>query len=260
MNKTASIGNFLEEYGQMEVLESIDENIILSDAKFNVQWANPAGASFLRKIAKLYGVTDEKQMIGMNMNHFHAKSSHQEGIMNSLEATHKAVIHFKDKYTAEIIVNPVRNKEGQKVGYSILLLDVTDKLKEQEEREQLIHDMSVPILKVWKSVLAVPLKGALDEVRFAVLTEQLMNACADYNAKYVLLDLSGIQVEEVYMLERLNQLQYALKLIGTEPITVGISPKLAMSLSKAETDWLTFNSVEYGIRYILKKENMQISK
>lgn len=257
---SSSIGTFPSGFGQKEVIESIDENIILADRDYNVQWANPAATSFLQKVASLFGASDENAIIGMNMSHFHRKPEKQRNIMANLTHTHKAVIQIKDVYTAEIIVNPIRNEKKDISGYSILLMDVTERLKEQEEREKIIEDLSVPILKIWTSVLAVPLKGALSNERQAILTEQLMEACVRQGAKYVLLDLSGVGVEDDWMVERLNQLQHGLKLIGTTPITVGISSRLALSLSKIDTrvNWKTFANIEQGIRYILAFENMDI--
>ena len=63
MTKFKSIGSFSDIFGQQEVLESIDENIILADKNYNVQWANPAGANFLDKIAKLYGQGSNEDFI-----------------------------------------------------------------------------------------------------------------------------------------------------------------------------------------------------
>lgn len=260
MTNFKSIGSFSDIFGQQEVLESIDENIILADKNCHGQWANPAAANFLDKIAKLYGQESKEDFIGANMSRFHNQPEKQENIMKNLNTTHKAVIQFKDTYSAEIIVNPIRCSEGEIVGYSILLMDVTDKLKVQVEQKKLIQDLSVPILKIWDSVIGVALKGALNEERHHVLTEELMNACVNYKARYVLLDLSGIEVKGEHMVSQLNHLQQALKLVGTMPITVGISPKLALALVKTEVDWLSFSTMEQGIRHILNIENLFIGK
>ncbi|SFC94760.1 hypothetical protein SAMN05443252_10987 [Bacillus sp. OV322] len=43
-----------------------------------------------------------------------------------------------------------------------MLMDVTTKADEEKKKEQLIRDLSVPILTIWEKTIVLPLVGDLD--------------------------------------------------------------------------------------------------
>lgn len=135
----------------------------------------------------------------------------------------------------------------------LLQLDTTDsrQIRQTIERQaQQIQALSVPILDVGHSVLAVPLIGALDEARSHALAARLLPEVAERRASSVILDLTGVDTLEAVGAEALMKVARALQLLGARPILTGIKPALAELLVQRGVDLggiLTLRSLYEGL-------------
>jgi rsbT co-antagonist protein RsbR len=236
------------------ILESIGENIIIADKGYNVLWMNAKAKQLFEQVAYLFGVEDVRNMVGMNMTAFHRNPQYQLDIMKNLTSTHRATINIKDEYIADIVITPIRNAKEEVEGYIVMLMDVTEKTRKETEQEQLIKELSVPILQVWNHVLALPIIGVLNEDRYNTLLERVLDECIKTRAQYILIDLSGLKKMDDVSGFQINKMCQALGLLGVTCYIVGISPHLALSLTDFDYSWTTFSSTEEGLKHVFSKE------
>ena len=135
----------------------------------------------------------------------------------------------------------------------LLQVDTSDsreiRLTMQRQAQQ-IQALSVPILDVGHSVLAVPLIGALDEARSDALANRLLPEVAERRASTVILDLTGVDTLAAVGAEALMKVARALQLLGARPILTGIRPALAELLVQRGVDLggiLTLRSLYEGL-------------
>lgn len=252
------IGHFPFELNSQLMLEGIQETIMVADLDYRIQWLNSTAVKQLGPLFKLYGVTQPENAIGMSMDMFHTSPAHQQRLMSALETTHRARITIKDQYVAETIIHPIY-EDGEKRGYLLMLLDVTTQANAEKEREKIIEELSTPILKIWDSVLAVPIVGKIDELRGKKLTEKVLEECVKERARHFLIDLSSLKEMNDHIAYHINNIHEALRLIGTKCVIVGISAEMALSLVNYDYHWKTFASVRQSIAYILKEEGKEIT-
>ncbi|OCA92335.1 STAS domain-containing protein [Pseudobacillus wudalianchiensis] len=249
-----AIGQIPVDISLLHALNSLGENIIIADKHYTIRWMNAKAAGLLSVVAPLYGLLDAKDMIGQKMDVFHAQPETQRKIMNDLTESHQARITIRDRYVADIIVTAIKNDENEVTGYVVILRDVTTKAEEEERNEKLIQALSVPILKIWKKTIALPLIGEIDTARADRLLTSVLKECATHNIQFALIDLSGLYSFDEGIREHLQKLNDCLNLIGTQCIIVGITPKLAMSIGELNIRIPTFNTAHAGLNYVLNRQ------
>lgn len=243
-------------------LDTIGENIIVADTDFNIKWLNGSAVNLLSHVAPLYGLQGAEAFIGLNMDNFHSNPPYQRKIMGRLTSAHKKRINIKNKFVADIVINPIKSDEEEISGYVVLLMDVTTKAQEEDRKSKLIHQLSVPMLDIWDNIMAVPLIGDIDKERFDMILSKLLDECQNREENYVILDLSQVTELTGGLSVQINKIGSCLRLMGTECIIVGISPNLGYKMVKFEQEfnYLTFFSLKAAIKHILKKENAEIIK
>ncbi|MBM7691121.1 anti-anti-sigma regulatory factor [Peribacillus deserti] len=251
----AAIGQLPDTISLSNAIDSIGETVIIADKNYNVCWMNSKAVELLSIIAPLYGLTDANDLIGLNMNHFHRKPEHQNRIMDTLKDGHRTRITIKDKFVADIVISVIKNKDFSIEGYVVMLMDVTTKAEEEQKKERLIQALSIPILRVWKKTIALPLIGEFDTDRADRLISSVLKECAANGIQFVLIDLSGLYNFDLHIRGQIQKLIDCLKLIGTECIIVGITPELAQSIIQLENSIPTFNSAHAGLEYIINRQS-----
>lgn len=109
-----------------------------------------------------------------------------------------------------------------------VLLDCADNALTRV-RDSLL-ELATPTIPVWDGVLMVPLLGALDSERAGLLAQSLLPAVVAQRARHVILDLTGTTQFDAASAASLLQLARALRLLGADPILVGLRPTLAQAL------------------------------
>ncbi|WP_100406962.1 STAS domain-containing protein [Bacillus solitudinis] len=235
-----------------DALNSIGENIIISDRDYNITWMNSKATKSLSAIAPLYGLKNADDLIGLKMDFFHKKPNYQRRVMAELEDGHRARINIQGKFDADIVVTPIKGNENpeQIEGYMVMLMDVTTQAEEEKKKEKLIQDLSVPILKIWDKTIALTLVGELDLQRGETVIATVLEECVTKGIEYVVISLIGINSFDDSVRQNLQKLYDSLKLIGVECIIVGIKPKLAMNIREL-SNILTFSDANAALKYII---------
>ena len=97
------------------------------------------------------------------------------------------------------------------------------------QREQ-IREMSMPVLPVDKHTLVLPLVGALDSQRLLQLQDQALAAIELTGARTLLLDVTGVHVIDSQVAQGLIRTVQAVRLLGAEPVLIGVRPEVAQTL------------------------------
>jgi rsbT co-antagonist protein RsbR len=99
-----------------------------------------------------------------------------------------------------------------------------------EQQHLTIREMSVPVLPVRSSTLVMPLIGALDSTRLALMQAQALQAIKRSRTRQLILDITGVPVIDTQVALGLTQLVQAAQLLGANVDIVGIRPEVAQTL------------------------------
>lgn len=129
-----------------------------------------------------------------------------------------------------------------------------------DQREQLsnsIRELSRPVIPVLDGVLIMPLIGAIDSERATLLVTALLSAIEQHHATIVLMDVTGVPLVDTQVARVLLQAAEAARLLGAEPILVGIRPELAQTivgLGLELSSLKTQANLQSGIRYATQRQ------
>ncbi|WP_437598639.1 PAS domain-containing protein [Sorangium sp. So ce590] len=166
----------------------------------------------------------------------------------------------------ETWVIPVRDARGEPDGAVSFTLDGTEaKLREDElksrleiiERQQnVIRDLSTPIIEVWDSVLTLPMVGVVDSKRAADVMDDLLAAIVDKQARFAILDLTGVEFVDTKTASYLIELVRAIRLLGAEGVITGIRSSVAQTMVSLGLDLsgiATVGNLRAGLKLCMKR-------
>jgi rsbT co-antagonist protein RsbR len=119
-------------------------------------------------------------------------------------------------------------KELQSVGR-----DITEQKRAEAElarQQEMIRELSTPVLPISEGLLILPLIGSIDTVRARQMTEQLLRSVRTNRARVVVIDVTGVATIDTAVANHLIQLAEAARLLGAQIILTGISRDIAQTL------------------------------
>lgn len=135
---------------------------------------------------------------------------------------------------------PMHAPDGSVQGVMGLGIDASERVKsEQDLREKLeliqrqsatIRALATPIIQVWDEVLCLPVIGTVDSARTADMMQGLLDAIVREQARYAIVDLTGVEVVDTSTADHLIQLFRAAKVLGVDGILCGIRPAVAQTV------------------------------
>ena len=132
--------------------------------------------------------------------------------------------------------------------------DLEQQLATIQNQQQAIFEISTPILNVWDKVLAIPLVGAMDSQRASELSERLLAAAQRGQTRFVIVDLTGVEVVDSAIAAHILDLLAALRLLGVEGMVTGVSPEVARTMVGVGVDFAnvqTHRSLKEGLRHCM---------
>lgn len=127
-----------------------------------------------------------------------------------------------------------------------------------EQQKAEIVSLSAPMLEVSAHTIAVPIIGALDSQRAAVLEQRILAMVANRGATCVILDLTGAKaVSTAETAQQVARLGRAIRLLGARTIVTGVMSALARTLVMADVDMgdvLMLRSLREGIAAAEKRD------
>jgi anti-anti-sigma regulatory factor len=113
-------------------------------------------------------------------------------------------------------------------------------------------------MPVADQVIAMPLVGFLDAARAAAALETLLQGVTTYNARTVVVDITGVGVFDAQVADAMIRLAKAVKLLGAQAVLTGIQPRIAQSLIEQGVglgDLVTLQTLKEGIAFALRREH-----
>jgi len=93
-----------------------------------------------------------------------------------------------------------------------------------------ITEISTPVIRVWKGILALPIIGTLDSARTQVVMENLLQTIVESESSIAILDISGVPAVDSLVAQHLMKTVAATRLLGAECIISGIRPEIAQTV------------------------------
>jgi anti-anti-sigma factor len=128
-------------------------------------------------------------------------------------------------------------------------------LSAQRDMNQVISDISVPIIPITEDALVVPLVGAIDSARAGQLLDDLLGMIERLRTRTIILDVTGVAVIDTQVAASLLRVSAAARLMGAETVLVGIRPEVAQTLVGLGVDLDTIHtaaSLQDGLAFVGK--------
>lgn len=106
-----------------------------------------------------------------------------------------------------------------------------------------IRALSAPTLEIEEGVLALPIIGVLDDERARAMTEILLNEVTRVSPRFIVLDLTGLELVDEDTGSRLLRMLSAVKLLGVEVMISGMRGAVAATLVRLGGDLSALSSV-----------------
>ncbi|WP_437947656.1 PAS domain S-box protein [Sorangium sp. So ce296] len=141
--------------------------------------------------------------------------------------------------------------------------ELAEENAERERAEALLRQqqetmlaMSTPIIQAWEGVLVLPVIGAVETARAAQIMERLLPEIVRTQARFAILDLTGVSAVDAATVSHLLAVVRAASLLGSQCLVSGISPAIARTMTEigsAEGAFLTFGLLQSALRYALSR-------
>ncbi len=162
----------------------------------------------------------------------------------------------------------IEDEGGAVRGVGTVAIDVTREQQDVEERASreaeilarqatLIRELACPLLPIAEHVVAMPLVGAIDESRAQQITDALLAGMSQYNARVVILDVTGLRVVDTHVAGALVKAAQAVKLLGARVVVTGMRPAVAQALVELGADLAgiaTLGTLRAGIAWAMRRE------
>jgi methyl-accepting chemotaxis protein len=140
--KEAEMARIAADNARVKVaLDNVSANVMMADADRNIIYANDAVIKTLRTaqedIRKDLPNFNVDTMMGGNIDQFHKNPQHQMNILDGLNATTEAKIVVGGRHM-HLIVSPVKDAEGNRLGTVVEWADRTAEVRIQEEMDNII--------------------------------------------------------------------------------------------------------------------------
>lgn len=103
-------------------------------------------------------------------------------------------------------------------------------VNELRTSQELIQELSAPVIPVLPGVLVAPLIGVLDTKRAAALAENVLTTVERMRALHVIFDITGVPIVDTHVAKVLLQATTAVRLLGAQVLLVGVRPEVAQTI------------------------------
>lgn len=124
----------------------------------------------------------------------------------------------------------------------------------QRQRNDILA-LSTPVLQLWDGVIAMPIIGAVDQERGLQIMERLLARIQAGNARYAILDVTGVEDVDTATADHLAKTIGAARMLGTECVLTGVRPGVALSLASLGVDFertATHRNLQAGLAACLR--------
>lgn len=252
--------------------ETASDAIISIDEESRITYINRAGEN-------IFGYTIE-EMLGADLTMLmpdYLRQLHRAGLKRYVETGQKHIswdgvelpgLH-KDGHEIPVEIAFSEYARNGKRYFTGIVRDITERKRATEElkhlyqeREQMLEEVSTPLVPVWRGVLVMPLIGSLDTERMQRATDAALSEVTRTGAHVCIIDITGARIIDSHAVANLSHLVSSLKLIGAEAIVTGVSAHAAQTLVGLGVDFTgmrTHRTLAEALAEIIKRNGNRIS-
>jgi rsbT co-antagonist protein RsbR len=112
----------------------------------------------------------------------------------------------------------------------------TELEKSRAEIAALVAELSTPILRVWESVLMMPLVGTVDHARAADIMGRLLSTVVAERARFTVLDVTGVTNIDTGTADQFVRIVRAVELLGATGVIAGVQPSVSLAITALGVD------------------------
>ncbi|WP_437930212.1 STAS domain-containing protein [Sorangium sp. So ce291] len=188
-----------------------------------------------------------------------------ESIQQALAGEASHVVTEAHGLTWETWFVPVRDDRGEPGVVSITMdataarqreIELQNKLELIEKQQDVIRDLSTPIIEVWDKVLTLPMVGVVDSLRISEVMDNLLTAIVNKDARFAILDLTGVDAVDTQTAGYLIEMIKAIRLLGAEGIITGIRANVAQTMIALGLDLTgvtTVGNLRAGLKLCMRR-------
>ncbi|KAF1724002.1 chemotaxis protein, partial [Pseudoxanthomonas japonensis] len=123
-------------------LEDVTTNVMIADADRTIVYANRPLMKMLadveQDLRRDLPAFDVRTVVGSSIDIFHGKPEHQARMLAQLQGTHRAQITVGGRIM-QLIINPVTDGDGQRIGYVVEWADRTHEVMVEQEVTRIVQ-------------------------------------------------------------------------------------------------------------------------
>ncbi|WP_313928408.1 HAMP domain-containing protein, partial [Pseudoxanthomonas sp.] len=123
-------------------LEDVTTNVMIADADRTIVYANRPLMKMLadveQDLRRDLPAFDVRTVVGSSIDIFHRKPEHQARMLAQLQGTHRAQITVGGRIM-QLIINPVTDGDGQRIGYVVEWADRTHEVMVEQEVTRIVQ-------------------------------------------------------------------------------------------------------------------------
>ncbi|MBM7707641.1 rsbT co-antagonist protein RsbR [Chryseomicrobium aureum] len=129
--------------------------------------------------------------------------------------------------------------------------------KKLNAQQELIVEMSAPVILLTKDTGLLPLVGEISTYRAQIMFEKALQQSTEYHLERLFIDLSGVPIIDTMVAHQIFQLIDGLRIIGVKTALAGISPDIAQTAIQLG---INFREIEVynTLAQAMKLKNLEI--
>lgn len=154
----------------------------------------------------------------------------------------------------------LRDETGAAFAWQAFSLDVTAQRAAEVERDrmrdELLDELSTPLIPISDDVLAMPLIGRIDRSRAGRVLQVLLAGLSRARARFAILDITGVRDCDAEVARALVQSARAARLLGVEALITGLRPEVARAFVELGEDLagvVTLATLQAGVAHALRR-------
>ncbi|WP_340372198.1 STAS domain-containing protein [Peribacillus sp. FSL E2-0218] len=104
-------------------------------------------------------------------------------------------------------------------------------------QQNLVKNLSVPIIPVTPTTCVLPLIGTIDDSRIGIIEEKVLMEISNLRLQTLILDLSGISEMDVEIMNRLLNILDGTAMMGCKTVVTGLRPGVVIKMVRAGVDF-----------------------
>ncbi|AUX19605.1 uncharacterized protein SOCEGT47_000570 [Sorangium cellulosum] len=265
---------------QQTILDNIVDGVVVSDRHGKIIYSNPAAEALLKLTIADASPDEWSQRYGLyRADEQTPFPPHELPVARALQgevvvAQEMFFRHGNNPTGGWLVASarPVISDDGTFFGAVGVFRDVSDRKRWEKELEQqlarekerndtlerlrlTVQQLSTPILEIWDEVLVLPIIGILDSRRSGEMTEQLLDEIARKQCRFVIVDVTGVEIVDSSTADQLLKLVSAVELLGARCMLTGVQPAVAQTLTALRVDlgpMLTLRNLRHGLQTCLR--------